>query len=108
MCSSGMLVFRMPCRKFGHQCSRQLHFESIFTDRMSQLNSGTEGGGMREGGVEAEVGAVEEGGEFGEAESEAFGGGSAEGDVAEFASGAGGLVVGGEVGVGGGGDFGGV
>src|SRR6202171_3534470 len=41
---------------------RQLHFESIFTDRMSQLNSGTEGGGMREGGVEAEVRTAEEGG----------------------------------------------
>ena len=62
---------------------------------------------MREGGVEAEVGAVEEGGEFGEAESEAFGGGSAEGDVAEFASGAGGLAVEVEVSVGDGEHFGG-
>ena len=62
---------------------------------------------MREGGVEAEVGAVEEGGEFGEAEGEAFGGGGAESEVAEFAAGAGRFAVEMKVGVGDGEDFGG-
>src|SRR6266850_1246004 len=75
--------------------------------RRPARGSGTEGGVMGEGGVEAEVGAVEEGGEFGEAEDEAFGGGGAEGDVAEFAAGAGELAVEMEVGVGDGEDFGG-
>src|SRR6202040_3147327 len=55
--------------------------------------------------VEAEVGAVEEGGEFGEAEGETFGGGGGEGDVAELATGAGGLAIKMEVGVGDGEDF---
>src|SRR6267143_2890218 len=95
MCSSGMLVFRSPCRKFGHP---------TLADR---LDSGAEGGGGGQGGVEAEVGAVEEGGEFGETEGEAFGGGGAEGDVAQFAAGAGGFAVEVEVGVGDGEDFGG-
>src|SRR5712671_5814962 len=95
MCSSGMLVFRSPCRKFGHPTLA------------GRLDSGAEGGGGGEGGVEAEVGAVEEGGEFGEAEGEAFGGGGAEGDMAEFAAGAGGFAVEVEVGVGDGEDFGG-
>jgi hypothetical protein len=47
---------------------------------------GWKGGGMSEGGVEAEVGPMEEGGEFGEAEGEAFRGGGAERNVAEFAA----------------------
>jgi len=60
---------------------RQAHTESVPRLR-------AEGGGVDEGGVEAEVGAVEEGGEFGEAESKAFGRGGAERDMAELAPGA--------------------
>src|SRR6266850_1708925 len=75
--------------------------------RRPARGSGTEGGVMGEGGVEAEVGTVEEGGGFGEAEGGGFGGGGTEGDVAEFAAGAGGLAVEMEVGVGDGEDFGG-
>ena len=54
---------------------------------------GREGGGVGEGGVEAEVGTVEKGGELGEAEGQALRGGGAERDVAEFASGARGFSV---------------
>src|SRR5229473_3760843 len=107
MCSSGMLVFRMPLSQIRTPLLADCCTSSPFL-RIACHNSGAEGGGMSEGGVEAEVGTVEEGGEFGEAEGEALGGSGAEGDVAQFAAGAGGLAVEMEVGVGDGEDFGGV
>src|SRR6266852_2022386 len=105
MCSSGMLVFRMPLSQIRTPLLADCCTSSPFL-RIACHNSGAEGGGGGEGGGEAEVGAVEEGGEFGEAEGEAFGGGGAEGDVAQFAAGAGGFAVEVEVGIGDGEDFG--